>query len=126
MARLSEVSTFYDRLPSDAVEWRYGEARTAECILYADPDGDALQDLAGGTVEAHAEHYFAAVETERRADGETTLSISKMRLQEIPIRDLAVVVKDQAQHPGESPWLYRPTCSRLIRLRTRSRTCRSP
>ena len=95
MARLSETGTFYDRLRSDACEWRYGESRTAECILYEDPTGDALQDLSGATVEAHAEHYLANVETQRVQDGATTLSISKMRLQTTPVRDLQVIVLDQ-------------------------------
>lgn len=96
MARLSETGTYYDRLPSDAVEWRFGEARTAECVLFADPGGDALQDLTGATVEAHAEYYLANVATERVQDGATLLTITKMRLETTPVRDLQVTILDQS------------------------------
>ena len=101
MAKISDVATYYDRLPSDAVEWRFGESRTAECALYADPTGDVPQDLTGATVEAHAEYYLATVATERVQDGATLLTITKMRLQPTPVRDLVVTITDQVSNPGE-------------------------
>lgn len=87
MARIDDIGTFHDSRPSDVVEWRFGEAWTAEATLDQDAAGTAPKDFKEAIEVGHVENYLARIETERTEGQPTELTVSKIRRQSTPVRD---------------------------------------